>query len=386
MHRVFPSLRSASALVGALGVAVALIQASFISEAPEPSPPNTVSLERMIDGLFVAYDTDDEPGYAIGVVSGGDLVFAEGYGVADTASPTPIRSNTAFNIASLSKQFTAAAIAREIIADEIALNDKLASHWDDLPGAFAQIEIGHLIYMTSGLPEYYSLASPKGGWASEDRFTVEDAIAAVFNENRLEYQPGSQWTYSNINYQLLAELTARKNSRPFAQHMHQSFFAPLGLENTWVDAPIDMERATRATSYVWDDEASDWVEAPRLSPHYGGSGMFSTLEDLAKWDAALYRDRAFGSGFSDQMLATKKYAHDKTNDAFGLVLGSYRGLKTIWYEGGDYGASAYMVRLPERDQTIICLSNIGNGGCYQKAQSVIDVLLRYDQDADFRAD
>ena len=118
--------------------------------------------------------------------------------------------------------------------------------------------------------------------------------------------PGTRWTYSNINYQLLAEVAARRNGKSFAALMEEAIFAPLGMSHTWVDAPIDIERSTRATSYGWDDETSDWFIAPRLSPHYGGSGMYSSLRDLAKWDAALYTDKAFGEAFTQQMLATRE--------------------------------------------------------------------------------
>ncbi|MEO0690913.1 MAG: serine hydrolase domain-containing protein [Pseudomonadota bacterium] len=371
-------------VIGILSSALVCLTVGCAS--PPAAAEKEPDLSAMIDSLFVAYDVGKRPGYAIGVMHQGELAFAKGYGLADIESETPINPETAFNIASLSKQFTAAAIAKEIVETDLALSDKLSEHWPDLPQEYGQIEIGHLVYMTSGLPEYYSLPSPKGGWASEDQFTVDDAIAAVWKARALEYAPGTRWSYSNINYQLMAEIAARRHSTSFAERMQTAFFEPLGMTHTWVDAPIQVDRPERAASYQWRIEAMGWVEAPRLSPHYGGSGMFSSLRDLAKWDAALYRDKAFGEAFSAQMLATKEYGHDKTNDAFGLVYGSYRGLETIWYEGGDYGVSAYMARMPERDQTVICLSNIGNGGCLSKAQAVMDVLIAFDEDADFVRD
>lgn len=77
------------------------------------------------------------------------------------------------------------------------------------------------------------------------------------------------------------------------------------------------------------------------------------------------------------MLSTRRFEHDKANDAFGLVHGSYEGLDTIWYEGGDYGVSTFMVHLPQRDETVICLANFGHGGCGSKAWAVIDLLRGY---------
>ncbi|NKB66434.1 MAG: serine hydrolase [Candidatus Latescibacteria bacterium] len=334
---------------------------------------------QRVDALFAAYDHDVRPGFAIGIVRKGQLVLAQGYGYANLQSARPITPNTTFNIASLSKQFTAAALAREILAGRVSLEDRLADHWPDLPPFASAITLAHLVYMTSGLPEYYTLPSPKGGWSSESQFTVDDAITAVFAAGALAYAPGSRWTYSNINYQLLAKLVGRLNARTFADQLKTSVFDPLDMSTARVDAPL-AQQPTDATAYYRGDLGpTDWHVAPRLSPHYGGSGVFASLRDLAQWDRALYQDNALeGHAFGELMLSTQQFEHDKANDAFGLVHGAYRGLKTIWYEGGDYGVSTYMARLPGRDETVICLANFADGRCYEKARAVMDLLIAFE--------
>ncbi|MEM8617558.1 MAG: serine hydrolase domain-containing protein, partial [Pseudomonadota bacterium] len=263
---------------------------------------------------------------------------------------------------------------------DLRLEDPLRQHLKETPDFAGEVTLGHLVYMTSGLPEYYTLPSPKGGWASEDRFTVEDAIQAVFGAEALDFTPGSQWSYSNINYQLLAETAAAVSGLSFADFMQSRIFQPLDMANSWIDAPIDTGRSTRSLAYNWSDEASGWTETPRLSPHYGGSGMYSSLNDMAAWAKALFYDKPLGEAFTTQMLATKRYDHDKVNDAFGLVYGSYRGFETIWYEGGDYGVSTYMAHVPEADITVICLANFGDAGCWRKARDVMDVLIAFPLD------
>ncbi len=340
--------------------------------------PEALTLEARVDALFANYSDTSRPGYSIGVVRKGQLVIARGYGAADIETGRGVSPDTAFNLASLSKQFTGAALALEIQHGQLQLVDQLADHWDGLPDFMRGITLGHLVYMSSGLQEYYTLPASKGGWESEDRFNVSDAIHAVFTSGKLQYEPGSRWSYSNINYQLLAVLVARKHQTGFAEHLRSSIFEPLGMTNSWVDAPIDVARVPRATSYVWDEQSSGWRIAPRLSPHYGGSGVFASLRDLAVWDAALYSSNDLGPVFRGIMLSTQRFEHDKVNDAFGLVHGSYRGIKTIWYEGSDYGVSTYMVRLPDRDETVICLANFGQADCGSAAKSVIDVILAMD--------
>ena len=332
-------------------------------------------LQARVDALFTSHENELHPGYAVAIIRNGEVILARGYGLADLETRRPISPDTPFNLASLSKQFTGAAVALEIGEGRMNLDDRLARHRPDAPAFMSEITIAHLVYMTSGLPEYYTLPSPRGGWSSEDEFTVDDAIRAVYAAGALEYEPGTRWTYSNINYQLLAQAVAATSGGSFPAYVDSNIFKPLGMTNSWVDAPIDASRSTRAVSYVRSVLGGEWREAPRRSPHYGGSGVFASINDLAKWDRALYVESMFGEEFTRRMLSTRRFAHDKDNDAFGLVHGSYRGLATIWYAGGDYGVSTYFIRLPERNETIICLANFADAACDSKVRSIIDVLL-----------
>ncbi|WP_223788189.1 serine hydrolase domain-containing protein [Marinicella meishanensis] len=330
---------------------------------------------QKIDALFSHLSTSVSPGYSIGWMIGDQVVHAEGYGMADLSNGTPITPDSAFNLASLSKQFTAATVAILIQRGVIELDDPLSKHWPGLPEFMHPIKISHLVYMTSGLPEYYTLESPKGGWSASDGFTVDDAIQTVIQAGELEFLPGTRWSYSNINYQFLAQLVALKSGQSFSEFSQRNIFQPLAMNSSWIDAPIDTSRANRVTSYVRNDTDSAWQEALRLSPHYGGSGMYSSLNDLIRWHNALFIDHALGTEFSTIMLATQSFNHPKNNDAFGLVHGTFQGEPTIWYEGGDYGVSTYLIRLPDRNQAFVCLSNFGSGACQSKTKAIMKIVL-----------
>lgn len=330
-------------------------------------------LAAAIDELFSDV-SGDRPGYAVGIVIDGCLAVAGGYGLADLKSGERITANTTFNLASLSKHFTATAVAAEIVAGQLTLDDPLSDHWHGLPEFMRNVQIGHLVYMTSGVPEYFSLPSPRGGWASADRFTVEDAISAVFKSGELVFEPGTQWAYNNSNYILLAELVARLNRTTFAEHMENRFFEPLGMENTWVDARLERRRGS-SRAYVRGVANVGWREVPRLSSHYGGSGVFSTLNDLARWDVALFRDKVFGRDLAELVVSTRRYAHPKDNDAFGLVHGRRNGIPILWYEGGDEGVTTFVVRAPRPGITVYCLANFANADCRERAYAAIDLAF-----------
>ena len=114
----------------------------------------------------------------------------------------------------------------------------------------------------------------------------------------------------------------------------------------------------------------------RRSPHFGGSGLFTSVEDLARRSRSLETHSLGGPELTALLLSTMKFQHDKTNDAFSLVWGNHRGHRTPWYEGGDLGFSSYMVRLPDDEVTVIVLSNLGTGRAADHARRVLDVLLK----------
>lgn len=327
-----------------------------------------------VDAQFAAYDSAARPGYVVGIIRRGELVYARGFGSANLDYAIPLTHASVFNVASLTKQFTAAAIGLLIVRGRVSLEDDVRRHIAEFPTYPEPVKVKHLVYMTSGLPEYYSLRRPGGRTWDLDHFTVVDAIAAVLNEPRLRFAPGTQWSYSNINYILLAEIVSRVSGMTFAEFLRREVFVPLGMTNSLINDDLGAVVLNRVTGYN-ARPSGGYQQELRRSPHFGGSGLFTTVEDLARWDRNFTTHQVGGAELNELLLRTMRFEHDKVNDAFGLVWGTYRGLRTIWYEGGDLGFSSYMVRLPDRQLTVIVLSNIGTGGAAAQAQRVLDILL-----------
>ena len=341
--------------------------------AQTPPPPDA-RLMRAIASVFADVEGTNEPGYAVGVIRRGVLWYGRGFGAANLDYELPIMTNSVFNVASLSKQFTAACIGILIRRGQIRLEDEVKAHLPAFPARFGAVRVEHLVYMTSGLPEYHRLPRPDGRDWHNDYFSVADAIKVVLAQPALEFPPGSRWAYSNTNYQLLAEIVERVSGVPFAEFARREIFEPLGMSDTHVNDDVARVVRDRVTGYNLT-ERGGFRQEVRRSPHYGGSGVFSSVEDLAKWDRGLYASLLGGPELTDLLLSTRRFQHAKANDAFGLVWGEFEGHRTIWYEGGDAGFSSYMVRLPDDDLTVIVLSNLGTGRAAERARAILKVLL-----------
>lgn len=348
---------------------------------------------NQIDAIFAPFDHDGSPGYAVGIVKNGKLVYARGFGRADLDNNTPITPRTSFHLASLSKQFTAAAVALLILDGKLSLETPVEEFFPEVSKYGADLRIKHLIYFTSGLQEYMSLPRSSGTpWFSFYYFTIDEAIAATLRTTKLKFVPGTQWDYSNVNYMLLAKIVERVSGMPLSEFLETRVFAPLDMNASQLNDDSTVVIPNRATGYAdrSDERVREqlmsvginvrrgvgYVRLPRVSPHYGGSGVFSTVEDLVKWGENFHSNRLAGSAFTAQMLHREKFRHDKDNDAFGLVFGSFQGRQMIWFSGGDLDASTFMARLPEEKLTVICLSNMPTGNAEGKARDVLGVMLK----------
>jgi len=347
------------------------------------------SQQAEIDGLFARPPTS--PGYAVAVIKDGDFALSRGYGLANLDDGIPITPETSFHLASLSKQFTGAAIALLILEHKIALTDPVSRYIPEVAKYGDGLRIEHLVYMTSGLHEYTDLARASGDpWMTFYYFTRDEAIATALRPDHLEFAPGTQWAYRNINYMLLTKIVEVVSHQPFSAFMRERIFTPLGMSHTEIDDDTTEIILHRATGYaprsdprlvkelaavgVTIKPGNGWARLVRVSPHFGGSGVFTTLNDLLDWDNNWYTETLAGQKFTDLMNRRQKFQHDKDNDAFGLVWRSRYGHPMLDYSGGDTDTSTYMARFPEQHFTVICLSNMPLGDAEGKAQALLELL------------
>ena len=377
--------------------AVFLVQAAAVS-AQTTNPAVTAddspqwldaAQKAAIDRLFAR--PDGAPGYAVAIISNQQFAFTKGYGLANLDDGIPITPETCFHLASLSKQFTAAAIALLVLDHKISLSDPVAKYIPEAAKYGPRLRLEHLVYMTSGLHEYTDLPRRNGmPWMTFYYFTRDEAIAAALAPDQLEFAPGTQWAYRNINYMLLTRVVEAVSHEPFAAFMRHRIFDPLGMTHTSINDDTTEVIPHRATGYAPRPDArvtkelaetgvsinpgNGWVRLVRVSPHYGGSGVFTTLNDLLLWDRNWYSGGLAGQQFTELMNRRQRFAHDKDNDALGLVWRTRFNHPMLDYSGGDTDTSTYMARFPDQHLTVICLSNMPLGDAEGKAGELLDLL------------
>ena len=359
------------------------------ASAQTPGPWLDSVQKSAINRLFAA--PRNSPGYAVALIKDDEFVFAQGYGLANLDDGIPITRMTSFHLASLSKQFTAAAVALLILDRKIALSDAVTKYLPEISKYGDGLHIEHLLYMTSGLHEYTDEPRKSGApWIAFYYFTRDEAIAAALRPDHLEFVPGTKWAYRNVNYMLLTKIVEAVSHESFATFMRHRVFAPLGMTHSEINDDSTEVIPHRATGYALRSDprvreelaragvvirsGDGWARLVRVAPHFGGSGVFTTLNDLLLWDRNWYAGTLAGSQFTELMNKRRKFEHDKDNDALGLVWRSSYGQPVLDYSGGDTDSSTYMARYPEKHFTIVCLSNMPLGDAEGKAHAVQGLL------------
>ncbi len=336
--------------VGCLAVGVMII-APFVSGQEAEQAVDAAGITAEVDQLFENWDKPDSPGCALAVIKDGRIVYKRGYGMASLSYDVPITPSTVFNIASVSKQFTAAAIALLAQQGELSLDDEARKYIPKLPDFGTPITIRQLIHHLSGLRTDFSLLN-LAGWRRDDSVTQDDVLNLVFRQQDLNFAPGEKYGYSNTNYILLAEIVRRVSGQSLRDFTHAHFFEPLGMKNTFFRD--DYTEIVKNMAHGYRPATGDTFR------DLGGStGLHTTVEDLARWDQNFYDGRVGGSALIQQLheLGELNDGTVLANNAFGLIIATYRGLPIVEHGGSSAGYRAHLIRFPEQRFSVACLCN-----------------------------
>ena len=327
-----------------------------------------------IDHLFSEWDSDKSPGAAVAILKEGEIIFKKGYGMANLEYGIPIEPSTKFYIASESKQFTAFCIALLAQRGQLSLHDSIHKYLPELPNFGKKITIKDLIHHTSRLRNLNELYSNSGTRVPEDVLTRSHAYKLIKGQRRLNFDPGERYIYCNTGYWLLGEIVKQITNKSLREFAAEEIFQPLGMINTHFHDNYK-ELATNS-AYSYQKDSATFEKAISNYSVVGPAGIYTTVEDAAKWLMNYETLVIGGQNVIDQMYElTVLNSGETLTYAFGLNIDRYKGWKRIGHGGHTAGFQSYMVRFPEENLGIIVFSNLRSFDQYTLAMSIADIFL-----------
>ena len=370
---------------------VALATASVATAACAPSDralsPGQL---RGIDAVFADMDRSGSPGAAVAVIRDGRIVFSGGYGFAQIEHGVPVTPRTVFHVASVSKQFTAMAVAMLAAEGALSLDDPVVHYLEFVPDLRHPDDpdrrptVRQMIHHTSGIRDQWQLLAI-AGWRLDDVITTAHIRRLMTRQRELNFVPGTEYLYSNMGYTLLAEIVEAKAGTTFGEFTASEIFRPLGMTRTHFHDDHEHIVAGRAYSYAPVEDAPaaggdaarpEYRKAVLSYANAGATSLFTTAEDLALW-LDNFRSRTVGGPRVAEMTTARGVlaGGDTIPYALGLATGEYRGLQTIGHGGADAGFRTNATWFPEALTGVVVLANSSVADPAGRARQVADIVL-----------
>ena len=334
---------------------------------------NAVDFEAAIDKVVARYDRTDGPGLSVGVLQNGEVKFSKGYGLADVKRQAPNAPGTPMRIASLSKQFLCAVVAMLHNEGALSIHDDIRAHIPTLPDYGRRITLAHLMSNQSGIRDFLELHLLSGGSFAEHR-SAESCLDLVRSVQGLNFEPGSDFAYSNTGFMLLTGVVEAIEGRPLEESLEARIFGPLAMRSTRLVRCDDPPIPNRALPYV---ETAKGLE-PGLwgIPLDGAGGVVSTVDDLMIWAQNLRSPRVGNAKMFAAMTTASPFADGSPSIyGYGFSALTYRGQRTFGHHGQLPGLFAEIASFPELDTTIALIANTSALNPFVIGRQIADAIL-----------
>ena len=345
MNLQFPGARLAA---GALLLTLAALPAGAAA------PAATSGLGAYADKALAAIYPAGQPGAAAIVVKDGKVLLRKGYGMANLELGVPNSPEMVFELGSVTKQFTAAAILLLQERGKLSVTDDIGKYLPDFPTHGQTITIEHLLTHTSGIPSYTGLPE----WYAKLREDLKPAeVIALFKDKPLEFNPGERWAYDNSGFFLLGAIIEKVSGQSYEQFVEQEIFQKLGMTHSRY-GHADELIPRRASGYSKDDKGFHNADYISMTQPYAAGALVSTVDDLAIWDRALSGEMLLRKASLDRMFTTAKLKSGlPVQYGYGMGVFDFAG-RRIQMHGGDIpGFTTVVARVPEERLFIAILSN-----------------------------
>lgn len=355
-----------AARAAALALALLATASPLGAAAPAPAAePSAAGLAARLDALFAAAYPADQPGAAVLVQRGDEVLLRRGYGMADLEMGVAIDPTMVFRLGSVTKQFTAAAVLRLAGEGKLALADPIGRHLPGYPEAQAGVTIEQLLTHTGGIPSYSSFPE---FWLTKSLDHTVDEMIATWRDRPLDFAPGTRWTYSNSGYFLLGALIEKVSGKSYEAYVEEEVMAPLGLARTGYDRSEEVLPG-RVEGYAGNAETgyrnADYLS---MTGPYAAGALYSNVDDLARWAQALAAGRVTTPADRDRMATAARLADGRsTGYGLGVAILDYQGDRIVHHGGGINGFSTYLGTVPSERIVVAVLSNNPEGGASPEA-------------------
>lgn len=329
---------------------------------------------KKIEDLLKSYNDYGQFNGAVLVADKGKVVFAKGFGMANMEWEIPNQTDTKFRVGSVTKQFTAALIMQMVEEGKIKLDGKITDYLPDYrKDTGGKVTIHQLLNHTSGIPSYTGLPNFFSE-VSRNPYTVDDFVKK-FSSGDLEFEPGSKFSYNNSGYFLLGAIVEKVSGKTYEAVLKERIFEPLQMKNSGYDVYATI-LPKRANGY--QKSPNGYINAPYLdmSLPYAAGSLYSTVEDLLKWDQSLYEDKILSAESKKLMftpgLSNYGYGFSINDQPVGKTA---QKTKVIQHSGGINGFNSLLTRFVDKQQTVIVLDNVGMGNYHGKITTAVFNIL-----------
>jgi len=331
----------------------------LLAKAGADTHAATAKPEVILDWYVKEKVGPGSPGLALALIRDGNVVFEQGWGLANLEYDVPITPTTVFHAASVSKQFTAFAIARLIQQGKLSLEDDIRKYLPEMHDCGAIITVRHLLSHTSGLRDQWMLLMlarmHNGGVVSQ-----AEVVKLLERQRELLFNPGEEFLYCNSGYTLLSEIVAKVSGKSFGDFTRDEIFEPLGMMNSHFHT--NSQEVVKKMAYCYYPSPDGGYRKALLNYEtVGATGLYTTAEDLAKWIASIQHPKPGAvAPFALMEQPSRLNSGEKLDYGMGLFLEDYRGTRLIQHGGADAGYRSFVLWFPDLRLGVALLSNFGS--------------------------
>ncbi|TAJ11802.1 serine hydrolase [Marinilabiliaceae bacterium JC017] len=347
------------------------IQSKAINDSKEVKDSLKPKIDAMVSQMGLSKET---PGGIVGIMKDGQLIFKQAYGVSNFESKELNTTSTLFNLGSVSKQFTAAAILLLEREGKLSLKDNIRKYLPDFPDYGHPVSIENLIHHTSGVKSY-DVLQLMAGKSIENKDTMEEIYNLIINQRSLNNQPNAEYIYSNSGYILLAKIVEKASGKTFSQYVEEKLLRAIGMNQSFIYDSRDKINKKSATPHQPDTNHKFKIVDDLDILTFGESNVFTTIDDYLLWDNNFYQNKLgewdFNKAMTSQVTLTNG---DTCHYAFGLNKSLYKGLTTISHQGGTLGFSTQYIQIPSERLSVVCMFNV-HTNVTNLAYQIIDLFI-----------